>query len=196
MTVLMTPTPGEDVEILAPPNSRLRGLVTGHGPEALTIELDQKLVGRPFRFAAGHEVGVEWMNGAGLLQVSARVAEAWPEPEPTLELELLGTPQRVERRRHQRHPVELEVWAWTLSQPTRRLEGTTVDLSLSGALLFLPDLAHGVAWVELTVVLPDWRLHASAGVRWRREPALVGVDFDRIAVEEQVRLAEFLRRRR
>jgi hypothetical protein len=33
-------------------------------------------------------------------------------------------------------------------------------------------------------------------VRRRREPALVGVDFDRIALEEQARLAEFLRRRR
>jgi c-di-GMP-binding flagellar brake protein YcgR len=196
MTVLMTPTPGEDVEILAPPNSRLRGLVTGRGPEALTIELDQKLVGRPFRFAAGHEVRVEWMNGTGLLHVSARVAEARPEPEPVLELDLLGTAQRVERRRYERRPVELEVWAWTLTRPTRRLRGTTLDLSPGGALLWLPDLAPGAARVDLTIVLPDWRLHASAGVRRRREPALVGVDFDRIALEEQARLAEFLRRRR
>ena len=196
MTVTMSPTPGEDVQILAPRNSRLRGLVTGRGPEALTIELDQTLVRRPFRFAAGHEVGVEWVNERGLMQVSARVAEARPEPEPTLELELLGSPQRVERRKYERQQVELEVWAWTLAQPTRRLDGTTVDLSPAGALLWLPDLAPGVAWIELTIGLPAWRLHTSAGVRRRRDPALVGVDFDRIGAEKQARLVECLRRKR
>jgi hypothetical protein len=195
-TVTFSPTPGEDVQILAPPNSRVRGLVTGRGPGALMIELDEKLVQRPFRFAAGHEVGVEWVDEFGVLTVSARVAEARPEPEPTLELELVGNAERVERRQYVRHPVELEIWAWTLAQPTRRFEGNTIDLSPRGALLWLPELAPGIAWIELTVVLPDWRLHSSAAVRWRRDPALIGVDFDRIGAEEQARLAEFLRQRR
>jgi hypothetical protein len=191
MTVIMPPKPGVDVKILAPPNSRLRGHVTGRGPEALTIELEQTLIRRPFRFAAGHEVDVEWVDALGVMQVSARVAEARAEPEPTLELELLGKVEPVERRRHERHPVELEVWAWTLHAPTRRLAGNTVDLSAGGALLWLPDLALS-ATLELTIGLPRKRLHASAEIRWRREPALVGVEFTRVAPDEMARLVDFL----
>jgi hypothetical protein len=195
MTVIMPPKPGADVRILAPPNSRLRGQVTGRGPEALTIELEQTLIRRPFRFAAGHEVDVEWVDALGVMSVSARVAEAREEPEPTLELELLGQAEPVERRRHERYPVELEVWAWTLHAPTRRLSGHTVDISAGGALLWLPDLALA-ATLELTIGLPRRRLHASAEIRWRREPALVGVQFTRLSPDEQARLIEFLRQLR
>ena len=129
------------------------------------------------------------------LQRPARLA-ATPKPGSTPESELLGSVEPVERRKYVRHPVQVDVLAWTLARPTLRLEGNTVDLSPGGALLWLLELAPGVAWIELTLVLPDWRLHTSAGVRWRRDPALVGVDFDRIGAEQQARLAEFVRRRR
>lgn len=191
MSVIMPPKPGADVKILAPPNSRLNGHVTGRGPEALTIELEQTLIRRPFRFAAGHEVDVEWVDALGVMQVSARVSEAREEPEPTLELELLGKAEPIERRRHERYPVELEISAWTLHAPTQRLAGNTVDLSAGGALLWLPDLALA-ATLELTIGLPSKRLHASAEIRWRREPALVGIEFMRFPPEEQARLVDFL----
>jgi hypothetical protein len=191
MTVIIPPAPGADVKILAPPNSRLRGHVTGHGPEALTIELEQTLLRQPFPFAAGHEVDVEWVDALGVMQVSARVAEAREAPEPTLELQLLGQAEPVERRRHERYPVELEVSAWTLTQLTRRLSGKTVDLSAGGALLWLPELKLATTLV-LTMTLPRERVHASAEIRWRREPALVGVEFTRISPAEQVSLVDFL----
>src|SRR5437763_11763375 len=141
MTVIMPPTPGDEVQILAAPNSRLRGYVIGRGPEALTIELAQMLIRRPFRFAAGSEVEVEWVHELGVMQVHARVGAAREEPEPTLELELVGGAEPIERREHDRSSAELEVSAWSLSQPTKRLTGNTVDLSTGGALLWLQDLA-------------------------------------------------------
>ena len=192
----ITPTLGDKVQVLAPPNSRLRGLVTDHAPEALTVELEQTLIRQPFRFAAGHEVEVEWVHSLGVMQLSARVAQARPEPEPTLELELLGIAEPVGRREHERHAVELEVWAWTLSEPTRRLQGKTVDLSAGGALIRLPDLTPAATLIELTIGLRDRRLHASAEVRWRNDPDLVGVRFARISPDEQASLVEFLRRPR
>lgn len=196
MPVILPPSPGDDVHVLAPPNSRLRGQVTDHAAEALTVELDRAILRRPFRFAAGHEVDLEWLDVLGVVHVSARVAEAREEPQPTLELELLGAVQPVERREHTRHSVELKVWAWSLGEPTRRLMGKTVDLSSGGALLWLPELWTAVARIELTIELPGWRLHASAAVRSRREPGLVGVGFERVGDEEQARLAEFLRQLR
>jgi hypothetical protein len=188
--------PGENVQVLAPPNSRLRGLVTRHAPEALTIALEQSPIREALRFTAGHEVEVEWVHSLGVMQVSARVAEAQPEHERTLELELLGHAEPVERREHERHPVELEIWAWTLAQPTKRLKGHTLDLSASGARLHLIGVAPAASLLELTIVLPDRRLHVSAAVRWRREPALVGVQFQRVSPDEQASLVEFLRQPR
>jgi len=55
--------------------------VTRRGPEALTIELEQTLIRRPFRFAAGSTVDVEWVHALGVMQLSARVAAAREEPE-------------------------------------------------------------------------------------------------------------------
>jgi hypothetical protein len=157
MTVILPPTPGEDVQILAP-HARLRGHVTGRAPEA-------------------------------------RVAEAREEPSPTIELELTSLAEPVERREHERvrMPVTLEASVWTLAQPTRRLSGNTVDLSVGGALLWLPELSPRAVSLDLTLRFPGGPVHATAEVRWRRNPALVGVQFTRIAADEQVRLVEFLR---
>jgi c-di-GMP-binding flagellar brake protein YcgR len=192
MTVIMPPTPGEDVNILAP-HARLRGRVTGGRTEGLTIELDQTPIRRPFRLAAGLEVAVEWLHKLGVMQISAKVEGVQADPRPTLTLELVGTPEPIERREHSRVRVQFEVSAWTLAQPTRRLSGSTVDLSAAGSLLLLPDLAPLAALLELAIGLPGQPVHVSARVVWRREPALVGVQFERISPQEQTRLIEFLR---
>jgi hypothetical protein len=193
MTVIMPPTPGEDVQILAPPRARLRGHVTGRGPEALTIELEPTLIRRPFRFAAGSTVDVEWKHKLGVMQQSARVAEAREEPSPTIELELVGAAEPVERRGQDRRSLELRVSAWALAQPTTRLAGNTVDLSVVGALLWLPELAPHAAFLELSIEAPGGPVHASAEIIWRRDPALVGVQFQRMSPDDQARLIEFLR---
>ncbi len=85
--------------------------------------------------------------------------------------------------------------AWTLAQATRRLTGTTVDLSPSGALLLLPDLALHAATLELQIVLHDGTVYASATIRRRAEGGRVGVEFVRIDHEQRAQLVEFLRSR-
>jgi hypothetical protein len=191
MTVIMPPMTGEDVNILAPPNARLRGHVTDRGPEGLTVELEQSPIWQPFRFAFGSEVAVEWIHPLGLMQLSARVERARDDPRPTLELDFVGAPERADRRKHARIPVELEVSAWSLVQSMRRFSGNTIDLSVGGALLWLPDLTPLTATLEVWIGLPK-PLQTSAGVRWRRDP-LVGVQFEGLGPEQQSRLVDFLR---
>ena len=191
MTVILPPTPGEDVQILAPHKARLRGHVTRRGPDALTITLEQTLIRRP-RFAAGSTVDVEWVHELGVMQVSALVAEEVDLPEPALELELISLVEPVERREHERFAVELDVSVWTLAQPTSRLAGKTVDISAGGALISLPGLSGLAVSLELTIAFANNPLHATGEVRWRRGD-LVGVQFQHISPDDQVRLIAFLR---
>ena len=193
MTLIMPPRTGEDVSILAPHSARLRGHVTGRGPKALTIELEQPPIRRPFRFSAGSGVEVEWVHPLGVMQLSATVESARDHPRPTLELGLVGTPEPVERREHDRVPIELAISVWTLMQSTRRLAGNTIDISPSGALLWLPELSPLAGTVDVRIALPGEPVHAFARVMWRREPALVGVDFEHIDHHERARLVSFLR---
>jgi PilZ domain-containing protein len=192
MSAITPPKPGEAVRILAP-HARLAGLVTGRENGSLKVELEQTPIRQPFHFAVGADVELEWVHPRGLMQLSARVESALEEPRPTLELALVGDPEPVERRDHGRVPVELEVSAWSLAQPTRRIAGKTVNMTPGGALLRLPDLAPFAATLELTIALPHEPLHVSSAVRWRSDPALVGVEFGRISPAEQARLVEFLR---
>jgi PilZ domain len=182
MTPIMPPRTGEEVSILAPHSTRLRGQVAAQANGSMTIALEQTPIRRPFHFAAGSEVALEWIDPRGVMQLSAWVAEAQAEPRPTLLLELVGVPEPVERREHGRSAARLEVSVWALAQPTRRLAGTTVNLSAGGALLDVPGLA-----------LPGGPVHASAKIVWRRDPALVGVEFERISPEARARLLDFVR---
>jgi hypothetical protein len=137
----------------------------------------------------GAAVSVEWSDPSGVMLLAARVGEAktrW------VELELVGEPESVERRIDARAAVEVDVSAWTPAQPTRRLNGKTVDLSTTGALVSLPDLSPLAATVELKIALPGEPFHASARVAWRREPALAGVEFQRLEAAEQARLVDYL----
>ena len=191
MTLIMPPTSGGSVSILAP-HARLRGHVTGRGHEALTVELEQTAIRRPFRFPAGSQVEVEWTHQHGVMQLTATVGSSRDEPHPTLELQLVGEAEPVERRDNERVSVNLDVSAWTLAQPTRRLTGNTVDLSIGGALLWLPELAPFAATIEARIGLPRKPLQVSAVLLWRRDPALVGVQFERISPDAQARLVDFL----
>ncbi len=195
MSGIAPPRHGDGVSILASHGVPLRGQVTGRWRDALTIELEQTAIRRPFHFAPGSQVELEWIHPLGVMQVTATVESARAEPRPTLEIGLVGEPQPVERREHERVPIELAVSAWTLAQPTRRLAGNTVDLSVGGALLRLPDLAPLAATLELELALPGGSLHVSAGIRWRGEPARVGVEFERVSPEQRARLVDFLHSR-
>ena len=101
--------------------------------------------------------------------------------------------QAADRRVYDRIPAELAVSAWSLSQPTRRLEGWTVNLGAGGALLHLPDLPPLAATLQASIDLPRERITFGADVRWREEPGLVAVQFDRISPESRAALVEYLR---
>jgi hypothetical protein len=159
----------------------------------VTVALERGMFRRPPRFVPGSKLELEWLDAAGLMQVTARVEAAGSGRGHVLELELVGEPELLERRRHDRGQVTLEVSAWTLAQATRRLTGTMLDLSPTGALLSLPELALHAATLELQIMLPDGPLHASATVRRRAEPVLVGVEFTGIDPEQRARIAGFLR---
>lgn len=187
------PEEGDDVSVLAPLSARLRGLVSARSNQALTVQLAQASVRQPFRFPAGAEVDLEWVEPEALMHSSAVVEAVHEEPAPTLDVALVGSPERVDRREHGRVPVALELSAWTPAQATRRLAGVTVNISPAGALLSLPELAPHAATLELRIMLPTGPVSASAGIRWRGAPGLVGVELVRIAPEQQASLVELLR---
>lgn len=191
MTVNLPPTPGEDVQILAPHRAPLLGHVIRREHDALTVALEPAAVSRP-RVAAGSAVSVEWVHELGVIQVYALVADSVEIPEPVIELELLSVAEPAERREHERFAVELDVSVWTLAQPTAMLAGKTVGLSVGGALLQLPGLPGAAESLELTIAFAGGPLHTTAEVRWRRD-GLVGVEFQHVSPDDQIRLIEFLR---
>jgi hypothetical protein len=102
--------------------------------------------------------------------------------------------QDLDRRADDRHAVVLDVSAWSLAQPTELLRGTTVDLSVSGALLRLPGLSDGAVRLELRLALPERPVAATVNVVRRGPPDLVAVTFEAIAHPELDRLLDFARR--
>jgi hypothetical protein len=97
-----------------------------------------------------------------------------------------------DRRAADRHPVAIEVSAWSLVQPTVRLLGRTVDLSESGALLRLPGLSEAAVRLELRLALPDAPLVVRGAVVHRRSLDLVGVVFEPLGPATTARLTSFL----
>ena len=187
------PRNGDGVSILAPRTTRLSGQVVDRRHDVLTIRLDQAAL-PGFHFDPGTQVAVEWSERRTVMQASATVESAASDPVAVLEVELVGAPSRVERRHDRRFPVALPLSAWSPAQPTRRHSGNTVDLSSNGALVSLPELSPLAATVELQVELPDGAVSASASVRWRTEPGLVGLRFERMSLEHQAQLADYLPR--
>jgi hypothetical protein len=128
-----------------------------------------------------------------LIMPSRRENEAVPTPPPSDGRHgLAAAPAAVERRTRLRVAVDLPVAVWSLAQPTRRLEGRALDLSAGGAKLSVEELAQYVATLQLLIGLPSGVIRVTAGVRWRRPPAL-GVQFEQIGAQDQVRLFEYLR---
>ncbi len=193
MTLITPPRTGEEVTLLVSPQARLRGHVTGRSDDAITVELEQTPIRQPFRFPLGSEIDIEWLHALGVMRHSALIAAERDDPHPTLVLELCGEAEPVDRREHDRVAAELPVSAWSLSQPTTRLVGYTIDIGNGGALLWLPDLAPLALSLELRIALPDKPLSVTAGIRWRRDPALVGVEFERVSPAGQARLVDFMR---
>jgi hypothetical protein len=96
-------------------------------------------------------------------------------------------------RRDERRAISLDISAWPLTQPTRLLTGTTVELGGDSALLLLTGLTESAEQVDLRIALPERALHVSTTVVERRPPDLVVVSFDWTDSYEQARLGEFLR---
>lgn len=190
--LIAPPKPGEDIRILAP-NARLRGRIAARSDSVLTVELESTPIRRPYNFPAGTGIELQWVNGHGVVQMAVLVVDVHGGEVPSLELLPAGAPAPVaERRSNERRALELPLAAWSLARPTARLHGVTVDLSVGGALVRIPELPPLAATVELQLGLPDGPLPLSAAIRWRREPDLAGVEFTRIAPENEERLVELL----
>ena len=92
----------------------------------------------------------------------------------------------------QRAPIEVEVWAWTESDPSRLLMGATVELGDNGALLRLPKLCEDATRLTLRITLPDRPILTEAAIVSRSRPSLVTVRFVGLASYERFRLLDFL----
>jgi hypothetical protein len=109
-----------------------------------------------------------------------------------VELELEGPPYLVQRREEIRVAVELPLSAWSFQDWTRLLEGRTVDLSESGALLHLPRLSRAANRIDLRLRLPDGPLPLTAWIVRRGGDDRVAVSFEECGREKQKRLQNFL----
>ena len=93
-----------------------------------------------------------------------------------------------------RAPIEVEVWAWTESDPARLLTGVTVELGDHGAVLRLPKLYEAAARLTLRITLPDRPVLTEATVLSRANGSLVTVRFVGLGSYERFRILEFPRR--
>jgi c-di-GMP-binding flagellar brake protein YcgR len=193
MTEIAYPRYGEVVSILASQSSRVRGRVAARWSSALTVELDRPPIRRPGLAPVDTEIAVEWGEAFGAMRATARVESVRELPLPVIELELVGEPQPVQRRDHDRVPIELDVEASTGAQPDRRFAGKTVNVTAAGALLSLPGLDPSAMNLELRIAAPGGPVKTSASIRWRGEPALVGVEFERISRKQRARLVNAFR---
>jgi hypothetical protein len=98
-----------------------------------------------------------------------------------------------QERRDERRAISLDFSAWPLTQPTRLLTGTTVELGGDGALLRVTGLEESAVQLDLRISLPERALHVSTNIVERRPPDLVVVSFDWVDSYERARLGEFLR---
>src|SRR4051794_21100500 len=92
-------------------------------------------------------------------------------------------------------PAEVEVWAWSLGEPTRLVTGTTIELSIDRALLRLTRLSRRAEHITLRLTLPDHALALEAAVVGRKPPDLVSVRFTGLDQAARERLAAFLTNR-
>ena len=91
-----------------------------------------------------------------------------------------------------RRSLALHVTAWPLEHADRLHEGTTVELSVYGALLQLPGLGAEERQIDVRIALPERSLFTPASVVRRRPPDLIEVAFDWVDVYERGRLRAFV----
>jgi hypothetical protein len=147
--------------------------------------------GAPKQFGVRDRVELEWIDPAGLAQVSARIAAVRGGPPPVLELRVRGKPRLAERRGSLRVTVTLPVSGWSLHDPTRLLIGRTVDLSSRGALLALPMTPETASTLELTIELQRGPFHARGRIV-RAAGDLIAVELEPTRPEDAVRLRTFI----
>jgi hypothetical protein len=92
----------------------------------------------------------------------------------------------------QRAPIEVEVLAWTESDPARLLTGVTAELGDHGAVLRLPKLCDDAARLTLRITLPDRPVLTEAAVISRSNGSLVTVRFVGLGSYERFRILDFL----
>jgi hypothetical protein len=92
----------------------------------------------------------------------------------------------------QRAPIEVEVWAWTESDPARLLTGETIELGDHGAVLRLPKLSDAAERLTLRITLPDRPILTEATVISRSNGSVVTVRFVGLGSYERFRILDFI----
>jgi hypothetical protein len=92
----------------------------------------------------------------------------------------------------QRAPIEVEVWAWTESDPARLLTGVTVELGDHGAVLRLRKLCDAAERLTLRITLPDRPILTEATVISRSNGSVVTVRFVGLGSYERYRILDFI----
>jgi hypothetical protein len=94
--------------------------------------------------------------------------------------------------RRELRPAEVEVWAWSLAEPTRLVTGTTVELSIDRAVIRLRRLSAAAEHLTVRLALPGQALAIEAAVVGRKPPDLVSIRFTGLDPGPRERLAAFL----
>ena len=163
------------------------GCVAETRPGGLLVELEA-----PRSLRRRGRVQVEWVDRLGLVRIDGRVTGISSHPRSLVEIEFSGEPELIQRREHMRAPADVTVSAWSLLEPTRRVTGTTVDLSGGGALLRLPGLPRAATLLDVRVALSDRPLAATARIIRQYDPDLVALAWETIGADERERLIEFV----
>jgi hypothetical protein len=182
------PAAGAVVSLSGRSRPQIRGRVISGDRGRVFVELESDHV--TFRRRA--RLAVDWVDPAGMVRRRGRLVSASPGGAPTVEIEFAEPPYLIQRREELRVPVKLKVSAWSFHSWTRLLEGETIDLSESGALLRLPKLPPATTRIELRLELPDRPLGLTARVLRRGDADTVAVAFDAVSAAGQERLREVL----
>jgi hypothetical protein len=144
------------------------------------------------RLRQGARLDIEWADSSGLIRRRGRLMSVSPVGMSAGELELEGPPYLLQRREEIRIAVEVPFTAWSFQDWTRLLEGKTVDLSESGALLHLPRLSRAANRIDLRLHLQDGPLPLNAWIVRREADERVAVSFEECGHAKQQRLQDLL----
>jgi len=136
-------------------------------------------------------VEVGWMTWSGMVWCGGLLLAAEGLDE-AVRVQLLGPPVPVERRRHVRLPVDLEVEVFPGARSPDSVFGTCVDLSPGGMQVVLPIELHLGEVVRIALRADDGdSLQVTARVARRVGPARFGFAFELVVVGVPERFARF-----